>query len=215
MQLTVFGTRASSGDEREEVVALRTLPPDVAAQSPATPDARSAPLVRVHSACFTGDVLGSDKCDCGSQLMAALVEIQESGDGALLYLLNQEGRGIGLTNKIRAYALQTTGHDTITANLALGLPVEQRDFTVAAECLLMLGMRRIRLLTNNPLKLDSLRDCGIDVCARVPLGGIRTEENEEYLATKDHAMGHLGALDLARWSEAPIDRPGESVSPRS
>jgi GTP cyclohydrolase II len=208
MQLTVFGTRASCGDEREEVVALRTLPADVDRPPSAAPDGGSAPLIRVHSACFTGDVLGSDKCDCGSQLMAALAAIQESGDGALLYLLNQEGRGIGLTNKIRAYALQTTGHDTITANLALGLPVEQRDFAVAAECLQMLGMQRIRLLTNNPLKLEGLRECGIDVCARVPLGGIRTEENEEYLATKDDAMGHLGALDLAEWSQPPMASAG-------
>ena len=183
MQLTVFGT----GEEIEEVVALRTLPPDGAQEGP-------SPLIRVHSACFTGDVLGSGKCDCGQQLQAALHAIQVSGDGALIYLLRQEGRGIGLANKIRAYALQSAGHDTVSANLALGLPVEHRDFALAAACLRMLGLTRVRLLTNNPLKIRALVRSGIDVEARVGLGGFRTPQNEVYLAAKDELMGHLNAL---------------------
>jgi GTP cyclohydrolase II len=187
MQMTVFGTRAGTG-EREEVVAVRTLAP---------PEPDKIPLVRVHSACFTGDVLGSSKCDCGMQLGAALDIIGAYGDGALLYLLRQEGRGIGLANKIRAYALQTVGHDTVSANLALGLPVEQRDFRIAATCLRMLGMTRVRLLTNNPQKIQGLSRHGVRVESRVPLGGFRTGENEGYLAVKDRHMGHLGALGVA------------------
>jgi GTP cyclohydrolase II len=108
-------------------------------------------------------------------------------------MLRQEGRGIGLANKIRAYALQTVGHDTVSANVALGLPIEARDFRTAATCLHQLGLQRIRLLTNNPLKIAALTDHGIHVVRRVPLGGFVTAHNVEYLRTKDHAMGHLGA----------------------
>lgn len=186
MQLTVFG-KENGEEEIEEVVTLRTLPPD-------GEEGETAPLIRVHSACFTGDVLGSGKCDCGQQLSAALRAILAGGDGALIYLLRQEGRGIGLANKIRAYALQSAGHDTISANLALGLPVEQRDFALAAECLRMLGLTRVRLLTNNPMKIRALADSGIEVEGRVDLGGFRTAQNEDYLAVKDELMGHLGAL---------------------
>ena len=194
MHLTVFGTRAPDGTEVEEVVALRT---------PKAPGpAEDAPLVRIHSACFTGDVLGSAKCDCGSQLGAAIDAIIRSGDGALLYLLRQEGRGIGLTNKIRAYALQAAGNDTISANVALGLPVEARDFGIAAACLAQLGLQRIRLLTNNPFKVTAMVEHGIDVRSRVPLCGSLTSHNRHYLETKDRAMGHLGALGPAGTTEA-------------
>jgi GTP cyclohydrolase II len=185
MQLTIFGWRAADGTELEEVVALRTPSRPGAAAEP--------PLVRLHSACFTGDVLGSAKCDCGPQLGAALAEIVRASDGVLLYLLRHEGRGIGLANKIRAYALQAAGHDTISANLALGLPAEARDFAAAAVCLKQLGLHRIRLMTNNPLKVAAMVEHGIEVAARVPLCGFLTPHNRHYLETKDRSMGHLGA----------------------
>jgi GTP cyclohydrolase II len=184
MHLTVFGWRTADGVEIEEAVGLRT---------PST-SVKTAPLVRIHSACFTGDVLGSAKCDCGPQLLAAIKAITNAGDGVLLYLLRHEGRGIGLTNKIRAYALQATGHDTISANQALGLPVDGRDFGVAAACLNQMGLRRIRLMTNNPLKLKAMVEHGIEVVERVPLCGFLTPHNQLYLKTKDQVMGHLGAL---------------------
>lgn len=193
MHLTIFGSRAPDGTESEEVVALRTPKPPQPAED--------APLVRIHSACFTGDVLGSAKCDCGSQLDAAIEAIIRSGDGVLLYLLRQEGRGIGLTNKIRAYALQAAGHDTISANVALGLPVEARDFGIAAACLAQLRLDRIRLLTNNPIKVTAMVEHGIDVQSRVPLCGALTSYNRRYLETKDRAMGHLGALGPAATAE--------------
>jgi len=186
MQLTVFGWRTADGGEVEEVVALRTPSPPVPTAEPT--------LVRIHSACFTGDVLGSTKCDCGQQLAAAIEAIRRATDGVLLYLLRQEGRGIGLANKIRAYALQATGHDTISANVALGLPVESRDFGVAAACLKQLGAHRIRLMTNNPLKIAAMAENRIEVVARVPLVGFLTPQNRHYLETKDRSMGHLGAL---------------------
>jgi GTP cyclohydrolase II len=186
MQVTVFGWRTADGSEIEEVVAVRTPSPPVPTGEP--------PLVRLHSACFTGDVLGSAKCDCGQQLTAAIEAIQLDGDGVLLYLLRQEGRGIGLANKIRAYALQATGHDTISANEALGLPVEDRDFGIAAACLRQLGLHRIRLMTNNPLKIAAMAENRIEVVARVPLAGFLTPQNRQYLETKDRSMGHLGSL---------------------
>jgi GTP cyclohydrolase II len=189
MHLTVFGWRTADGTEVEEAVALRT-PNTVASLA----QRNVAPLVRIHSACFTGDVLGSAKCDCGPQLMAAINAISKEGDGLLLYLLRHEGRGIGLTNKIRAYALQAAGHDTISANQALGLPVDGRDFGVAAACLKQLGLGRIRLMTNNPLKLKAMVEHSIEVVERVPLCGFRTPHNQLYLTTKDQVMGHLGAL---------------------
>ena len=188
MQLTVFGRISPGGEDIEEVVALRT-----AVSPPATGE---APLVRVHSACFTGDVLGSTKCDCGPQLTAALATVVASHDGILLYMLRQEGRGIGLANKIRAYALQVLGHDTISANLALGFPAEGRDFRLAAECLRHLGVSRVRLMTNNPEKLSQLAAWGLVVTDRVPIGGFRTPFNEAYLEVKDSLMGHLGALGV-------------------
>jgi GTP cyclohydrolase II len=189
MRLTVFGWRTPDGTEVEEVVVLRTPCPPAC---PAEP-----PLVRIHSACFTGDVLGSAKCDCGPQLSAAIDAIVRSGDGVLVYLLRQEGRGIGLANKIRAYALQAAGHDTISANVALGLPVEGRDFSVAATCLKQLGVGRVRLMTNNPLKVAAMAEHGIEVVDRVPLCGFLTTHNRQYLETKDRSMGHLGALGPA------------------
>ena len=147
-------------------------------------------LVRVHSECLTGDVLGSSRCDCGEQLNDSLRFLQEQGRGILLYL-RQEGRGIGLTNKISAYALQEQGLDTVEANLALGLPEDMRDYRVAAEMLLDLGVWRTRLITNNPAKIEGLERYGIDVVERIPLRMSPNPSNVGYLRTKREKMGHI------------------------
>ncbi|SDE59495.1 GTP cyclohydrolase II [Limimaricola pyoseonensis] len=150
----------------------------------------AAPLVRLHSACFTGDVLGSLKCDCGPQLHAALDQMGEAGEGVLLYL-NQEGRGIGLANKMRAYSLQDQGFDTVEANHRLGFEDDERDFRIGAEILKRLGFRRIRLLTNNPNKVARMTEAGIAVEERVPLKAGEGLHNHHYLATKAAKSGHL------------------------
>jgi len=147
-------------------------------------------LVRVHSECLTGDVFGSSRCDCGEQLDHSLRLLREEGRGVLLYL-RQEGRGIGLANKISAYALQEQGLDTVEANLALGLPEDGRDYRVAAEMLLDLGVRRARLLTNNPAKVEGLERHGVEVVERVPLRISPNPSNVGYLRTKREKMGHL------------------------
>ncbi|MEZ5798043.1 MAG: GTP cyclohydrolase II [Paracoccaceae bacterium] len=154
------------------------------------PDRRAPVLVRLHSACFTGDVLGSLKCDCGPQLRAALKQMGEAGGGVLLYL-NQEGRGIGLANKMRAYSLQDQGFDTVEANHRLGFEDDERDFRIGAQLLAKLGIRQVRLLTNNPRKVDMLASCGVQVAERVPLKVGHTAENAAYLATKAAKSGHL------------------------
>ncbi len=152
------------------------------------------PLVRLHSECLTGDVLGSLKCDCGPQLDAALDamarEAEAGGWGVLLYV-RQEGRGIGLINKLRAYQLQDQGFDTVDANERLGLPNEARDFPVAARMLDLLGVPAIRLMTNNPAKVEGLRDAGVDVVERVPHELPSNPHNHRYLATKRDRSGHL------------------------
>jgi GTP cyclohydrolase II len=148
------------------------------------------PTVRLHSECLTGDVLGSLRCDCGEQLDKALDLIAASGCGALLYL-RQEGRGVGLVNKIRAYALQDRGADTVDANLALGLPVDDREYSSAASILLRLGITRVRLLTNNPQKCAALEHHGVTVVERVPLPVRPNPFNASYLRTKVLRMGHL------------------------
>jgi GTP cyclohydrolase II len=153
-------------------------------------DDGEAVLVRVHSECLTGDVFGSSRCDCGEQLADSLPLLQEQGRGVLLYL-RQEGRGIGLANKISAYALQERGLDTVEANLALGLPEDGRDYRVAAEMLFELGVRRARLLTNNPAKVEGLERHGLEVVERVPLGITPNPSNLGYLRTKREKMGHL------------------------
>jgi 3,4-dihydroxy 2-butanone 4-phosphate synthase / GTP cyclohydrolase II len=147
-------------------------------------------LVRVHSECLTGDVLGSSRCDCGEQLNDSLRFLQEQGRGILLYL-RQEGRGIGLTNKISAYALQEQGLDTVEANLALGLPEDMRNYRAAAEMLLDLGVWRARLLTNNPAKVEGLECYGVEVVERIPLSMSPNPSNLGYLRTKREKMGHL------------------------
>jgi GTP cyclohydrolase II len=154
------------------------------------PDRDGAPLVRLHSACFTGDVLGSLKCDCGPQLHAALRLMSKEGAGVLLYL-SQEGRGIGLANKLRAYSLQDQGFDTVEANHRLGFEDDERDFRIGAELLKRLGFRKVRLLTNNPAKADRLTACGIEVVERVPLIAGHGALNRDYLAVKARKSGHL------------------------
>ncbi len=154
------------------------------------PAADSAPLVRVHSECFTGDLLGSLRCDCGPQLQGAIARMAQEGAGAVLYLA-QEGRGIGLINKLRAYTLQDTGLDTVDANRALGWQADERNFHIAAAMLRELGLPRIRLLTNNPDKVASLKACGIDIVERVPHEFAPNGVNDSYLATKARRFGHL------------------------
>ncbi len=148
-------------------------------------------LVRVHSECLTGDVFGSLRCDCGPQLHAAMARIEEEGRGVVVYLRGHEGRGIGLAHKIRAYRLQEEGHDTVDANVALGLPVDSRDYGVGARMLLDLGVRKVRLLTNNPAKWLGLEATGIPVTSRVPLQVQPTGESAGYLAAKRNRLGHL------------------------
>ena len=152
-------------------------------------------LTRLHSECLTGDTLYSLKCDCGAQLEASLQAIADAGRGVVLYL-RQEGRGIGLVNKIRAYALQQAGADTVEANRLLGLPDDARDYTVAAEMLRQLGVKQVRLLTNNPVKMEALQRLGIDVLERLPLHMPSNPHNQGYLNTKSRRMGHYGPDDL-------------------
>jgi GTP cyclohydrolase II len=154
------------------------------------PDRSKPVLARVHSACFTGDVLGSLKCDCGPQLRAALAQMGKEGAGVLLYL-NQEGRGIGLANKMRAYSLQDQGFDTVEANHRLGFEDDERDFRIGAQILRKLGFSSVRLMTNNPRKLAIMESCGLAVTERVPLHVGQTVENRDYLATKAAKSGHL------------------------
>jgi GTP cyclohydrolase II len=146
-------------------------------------------LVRVHSECWTSEVLGSLKCDCREQLNAALERVAGEGSGVVVYL-RQEGRGIGLGNKIRAYALQNSGHDTVEANLALGFEADARTYDIAGGILADLGVRSVRLLTNNPLKVQGLRDAGVTVTERVSHWVAENQHNTEYLAVKRRKMGH-------------------------
>jgi GTP cyclohydrolase II len=154
------------------------------------PDREAPVLARLHSACFTGDLLGSLKCDCGPQLRAALAQMGQEGAGVLLYL-NQEGRGIGLANKMRAYALQDQGFDTVEANHRLGFEDDERDFRLGAQMLRAMGFSAVRLMTNNPAKLAMLADCGLEVVERVPLKVGHTPQNARYLAVKAAKSGHM------------------------
>jgi GTP cyclohydrolase II len=155
-----------------------------------SPDRARPVLARLHSACFTGDVLGSLKCDCGPQLHAALARIAEEGEGVLLYL-NQEGRGIGLANKMRAYSLQDQGFDTVEANHRLGFEDDERDFRIGADILRRMGFGAVRLMTNNPAKVAMMESCGIHVAERVPLKVGLNPLNEGYLDVKAKKSGHL------------------------
>jgi len=147
-------------------------------------------LVRVHSECLTGDVLGSQRCDCGEQLHRAMEMIEREGRGVILYM-RQEGRGIGLINKLKAYELQDKGRDTVEANLELGFKADLRDYGIGAQILLSLGIHKMRLLTNNPKKLIGLQGYGIDVVERVAIQALATKSNKGYLKTKRDKLGHL------------------------
>lgn len=160
------------------------------------PEKHAAPLVRVHSECLTGDVFRSNRCDCGQQLEAAMRRIADEGVGAVVYVRGHEGRGIGLVDKLCAYAMQDRGLDTVDANIELGLPVDARSYSAAAAMLADLGLDRIRLLTNNPSKIAALERDGIRVAERVGLPAIVTGDNATYLATKRRRLGHLPAEDL-------------------
>jgi 3,4-dihydroxy 2-butanone 4-phosphate synthase/GTP cyclohydrolase II len=148
------------------------------------------PLVRVHSQCLTGDLFRSRRCDCGDQLVHAMEAIDRAGLGVLLYM-RQEGRGIGLVNKLRAYNLQDRGADTVSANEMLGFKADERDYGIGAQILFDLGVRRMRLLTNNPSKRIGLESYGLTIVERVPLAGTPTRENLRYLSTKRDKLGHL------------------------
>ncbi len=178
----IIGFRSTTSDEEFVALARGILDPE-------TPT-----LVRIHSQCLTGDVFHSLKCDCGPQLARAMEMIQAEGAGVIVYQ-QQEGRGIGIVNKIRAYALQDEGADTIEANVRLGLAIDARDYRQCAEVLKLLGLRRVRLMSNNPDKLRALQKAGLEVVERVPLEIKPNKNAEKYLLTKKEKMGHLLRLN--------------------
>lgn len=178
----IVGFRSTNSDE--EFVAL--VKGEIKPEQPT--------LVRIHSQCLTGDVFHSLKCDCGPQLQRAMEMVQEEGVGVIVYQ-QQEGRGIGIVNKIRAYALQDQGADTIEANLRLGFDADQREYQQCAEVIKLLGARRLRLMSNNPDKVRALRDAGLEVVERVPLEIKAKEPAFKYLLTKKEKMGHLLRLN--------------------
>jgi len=147
-------------------------------------------LVRVHSECLTGDVFGSERCDCGEQLHRAMKMVEEAGRGVIVYM-HQEGRGIGLVNKIKAYELQEHGQDTVEANIALGFKEDLRDYGIGAQILADIGVRKMRLLTNNPKKIVGLEGYGLTIAERVPIEIRPNENNIQYLQTKRRKMGHI------------------------
>ncbi|HUO44574.1 MAG TPA: GTP cyclohydrolase II [Burkholderiales bacterium] len=172
-------------DDLETTLCIALIKGELCADRPA--------LVRLHSQCLTGDVFGSARCDCGEQLELALDLIDRAGNGVLIYMFD-EGRGIGLLNKIRAYALQDQGHDTVEANHALGFAADMRDYRIGAQILSDLGVRQVRLLTNNPDKVQALAGCGLTVTERVPLEVSPRQSNRAYLQTKREKFGHLLSL---------------------
>src|SRR6266566_2846079 len=175
---SIAGYRSRTSDEEFVVLYKGELRPDVPT------------LVRIHSQCLTGDVFGSAKCDCGAQLHRTMQMIEEAGRGAIVYQ-QQEGRGIGILNKIRAYALQDQGADTIEANERLGLPVDSREYRQCAEILFDLGLCKVRVISNNPLKLRALEEAGLKIVERVAIEIPPTESAEKYLQTKKEKLGHL------------------------
>lgn len=168
-----------------------------------SPAGEPATLVRLHSECLTGDALGSLRCDCGQQLNAALAYIAQAERGVVVYLRGHEGRGIGLVNKIRAYMLQDGGRDTVDANAALGLPVDGRNYDAAVAILRDLGVLQVRLLSNNPRKLEALRKAGLEVVKRIAMTVAVNPENRRYLEAKQQRLGHM--LELAPGPSAARD----------
>ena len=190
LQIAARARLPVAASETAEIIAFRS--PEEASDHVALVIGQrdgNPPVVRLHSECLTGDVLGSLKCDCGPQLHAALHAMADAPWGVLLYL-RQEGRGIGLVNKLRAYALQDQGYDTVDANLRLGFPVEARDFAIAGRMLKLLNIPHIRLMTNNPEKVARLEREGVEVVERLPLALPTNPHNEQYLATKRDRTGH-------------------------
>jgi 3,4-dihydroxy 2-butanone 4-phosphate synthase/GTP cyclohydrolase II len=185
-------------DGREHLALIKGRPVDGA-------------LTRVHSECLTGDALGSLRCDCGDQLRRALRLIAESDSGVLIYLQGHEGRGLGLANKIRAYALQDQGLDTVEANTALGFAADQRDYGIAAQILKALGLRGVRLLSNNPRKAGGLRTYGVEVSEEVPLVIASNRHNAAYLAAKRDKLGHQFDADLGA-DPLPDDAPDRAAA---
>jgi GTP cyclohydrolase II len=187
-RIVVYRTGAPAGPG---ATALGTGPEEHVAMVLGDVTTAEPVLARVHSSCFTGEVLGSQRCDCRAQLDAALARIGREGRGVLVYLV-QEGRGIGLGNKVRAYELQDQGKDTVDANLALGFSADGRSYELAAQILRDLGVPAVRLMTNNPDKLAGLRDAGVAVAAHEPHWVGATDESAHYLDTKKSKLGHIG-----------------------
>ncbi|QQQ63903.1 GTP cyclohydrolase II [Paenarthrobacter ureafaciens] len=185
----------------------------LAVSSPNPSKSGKAPLVRLHSECLTGDVFGSYRCDCGEQLAFALELINAEG-GTLLYLRGQEGRGIGLANKIKAYALQEAGFDTVEANEQLGLPVDARSYNAAAQILAEMGLQEVRLLSNNPDKQDRLAQAGVTVVEMVATEVPSREQNLRYLQTKKDRMDHRLTLQAehAGNGKTPLAHPFDSIN---
>lgn len=177
-EFTILGVRGANASEEIAVLQRGRM------------NGQNVPLVRIHSQCLTGDVLASERCDCRAQLELALRKIARAKSGLLLYV-PQEGRGIGLLNKLKAYEYQDAGMDTVEANLELGFAADSRDYRFAADVLLALGARRIRLLSNNPDKVKQLEDAGIEVVERVPCQPRTSHRTRAYLRTKKEKMGHL------------------------
>ena len=193
------------GDSKDRDVVVALVKGRIAAGKSA--------LVRLHSQCLTGDVFGSERCDCGEQLDAALTLIEESGSGILVYMFD-EGRGIGLLNKIRAYALQDRGRDTVEANHALGFAADMRDYRIGARILLDLGVRQVRLMTNNPDKVRQLEQYGLTVTERIPIEVTPGVSNREYLRTKRAKFGHLLSLVGETADAAPAGAGGGKTRAR-
>src|SRR5882724_2854710 len=192
----------SSGVRTRFVVFRDAFGDDPVAVIVGTPDLSKPVPVRIHSACLTGDVFGSRRCDCGEQLKLALARLQEAGGGIILYLA-QEGRGVGLANKMRTYKLQDGGLDTVDANTTLGFDDDERDYGVAVRMLQMLGCTRVVLLTNNPAKLDGLTKAGIEIAGRMPIETPINSDNRRYLTAKASRAGHHLRHVTAALAEAP------------
>ncbi|HEV7374639.1 MAG TPA: GTP cyclohydrolase II [Pyrinomonadaceae bacterium] len=182
-EFKIAGYRSRTSGEEFVVLSKGELQPEIPT------------LVRIHSQCLTGDVFGSTKCDCGRQLKRAMEMIEHEGRGAIVYQ-QQEGRGIGILNKIRAYALQDEGADTVEANERLGLAVDSREYMQCAEVLFDLGLCQVRVLSNNPLKLRALEEAGLEVVERVSIEVESRESAEHYMRTKKEKMGHLLKFDI-------------------